>query len=225
MKKFFFILALFISVFEASTAQTCSNFLFLQKGKTVEMTSYHNEKPDMKMTYVVQNVTTSAGTTTGTVHSKVEDKKGRLMSESDNKIQCVGGNMMMDMRMMVPQQQGKGAGSMSASTSDFYIEYPSSMKVGDKLKDGHMSMDVENHGTTQNITMDITERNVEGKEKITTTAGSWDCFKISSHYAMKIRTMGIGIPIKMDVTEWYAPSFGQVKSETKYGTTEITSIK
>jgi hypothetical protein len=37
--------------------------------------------------------------------------------------------------------------------------------------------------------------------------------------------MGIGIPMNMDVTEWYAPGFGTVKTESNSGDTEIVSIK
>jgi hypothetical protein len=37
--------------------------------------------------------------------------------------------------------------------------------------------------------------------------------------------IGIGIPINADVTEWYAPGFGVVKTESGGGKTEITAIK
>jgi hypothetical protein len=99
------------------------------------------------------------------------------------------------------------------------------MKEGDVLKDGNMDMDIQNKGMKQSLSMSVNNRKVEGKEKITTTAGTWDCFKITNQTKMKIKTMGIGIPMNMDVTEWYAPGFGVVKSSSKYGETVITSIK
>ena len=37
--------------------------------------------------------------------------------------------------------------------------------------------------------------------------------------------MGIGVPIKDEGTEWFAPGFGVVKTEGKHGGTAITSIK
>jgi hypothetical protein len=37
--------------------------------------------------------------------------------------------------------------------------------------------------------------------------------------------MGIGIPMNFDVTEWFAPGFGVVKTESNGGTTQVTAIK
>jgi hypothetical protein len=65
---------------------------------------------------------------------------------------------------------------------------------------------------------------VQGKESITTPAGTWDCFKITYHSKVVIK-IGIGIPANADVTEWYAPGFGVVKTESNSGVTEITSVK
>ena len=73
--------------------------------------------------------------------------------------------------------------------------------------------------------MIVYDRKVEDKEKVSTPAGSWDCYKISYKSKMSIKMMGVGIPVSMDGTEWYAPGFGVVKSVSKHGTTEITSIK
>ncbi len=74
------------------------------------------------------------------------------------------------------------------------------------------------------VSVSITDRKVAGKETVTTSAGTWECYKITykSKITMKI---GIGIPIKMDVTEWYAPGFGVVKTESNGGKTEITAVK
>jgi hypothetical protein len=70
----------------------------------------------------------------------------------------------------------------------------------------------------------MTKRKVEGRESVTTPAGTWNCFKITYHSKM-IFKMGIGIPMNMDVTEWWAPGFGVVKTESDSGKTEITAIK
>jgi hypothetical protein len=40
-----------------------------------------------------------------------------------------------------------------------------------------------------------------------------------------IKTMGIGMPFNIEGTEWFAPGFGIVKTESKYGGTAITAIK
>lgn len=88
-----------------------------------------------------------------------------------------------------------------------------------------MEIETESKGMQQYITLDDINRKVEGKEKITTPAGTWDCFKITNNTKLKIKTMGIGVPMNMDVTKWFAPSFGMVKTKSKFGETLITAIQ
>ena len=133
--------------------------------------------------------------------------------------------MMVDMKMMLPQAQQEQFGSTDASMQGYYIEYPNDMKPGDALKDATMNLEIDNKGMKQTVAMTVSNRKVEGKESVTTTAGTWDCFKISYKSRIAIKTMGIGIPINIEGTEWYAPGFGIVKTESKHGGTAITSIK
>jgi hypothetical protein len=223
MKKFL----LGLSVFFTTTAftQNCMNYYLLQNNKTIEMTIYNKKgDPTGKQVYSVSGLSNSGGATTATIKSEMFDKKGKTIATSTNNIKCSGGVMMMNMKMMLPQQQQEQFGKTEATAESVYIEYPSSMTVGDNLKDANFSMDANTNGMQQNITMNITDRKVEGKEKITTPAGSWDCYKISYKARMAIKTLGIGIPINMSGTEWFAPGFGVVKTQSNYGGTEITAI-
>jgi len=86
-------------------------------------------------------------------------------------------------------------------------------------------MDVDHNGLKQSVDMEVFERKVEAKEKITTPAGSWDCYKISFKSKMRMKTAGIGIPINIEGVEYFAPGFGIVKTESKHGGTEIVAIK
>jgi hypothetical protein len=96
------------------------------------------------------------------------------------------------------------------------------MKAGDALPDGIMNLDIQqDNGMKTNVDVKITDRKVELQESVTTPAGTWNCFKISYHSAIKIAIMGIGIPIKADITEWFAPNFGVVKTESSKGSTTV----
>ena len=108
---------------------------------------------------------------------------------------------------------------------NIYIEYPNGMNVGDALKDAKMHMDMDNNGMKQTVDMEVFDRKVEGKEKITTPAGSWECYKISYKSKMRVKTMGIGMPMNIEGTEWFAPGFGIVKTQSKQGGTEIVAIR
>ena len=178
------------------------------------------------MTYIVSDVKKNGSNTTATINSEFVDAKGKTISKATNNVKCENGVMQMNMKAFIPAAQMEQMKSGTANATDVYIEYPANMNVGDQLKDGQFNMDYESaSGLKSSIEISITDRKVEGKESATTPAGTWECFKISSKNRITSRIAGIGIPINLAVTEWYAPGFGVVKTESKTGKTEITSIK
>jgi len=182
-------------------------------------------KESGKLVYAISNVSKNGNATTATINSEMFDKNGKSVSKATNNVQCENGILMMDMKMFIPSSQQQQMGDVSASGTTTYLEYPSTMKEGDALKDVSFSMDFKSKsGLGGHISIDMTNRKVEGRESITTPAGTWDCYKITYHSKMVFK-MGIGIPMNADVTEWYAPGFGVVKTESNEGSTEITSIK
>ena len=190
------------------------------------MTIY-NKKGDEsgKNVYTITDVQASGNEATATVNSELFDKKGKSVVKATNNIKCNGGVMMMDMKMMIPQQQAEQFKNGEAKAENVYLEYPAGMKEGDQLKDGSFTMTGQNGPMNYTLTLNITDRKVEGKESVTTTAGTWECFRITSksHMVMK---MAVSIPMNFESTEWYAPGFGVVKTESKGGGgTAITAIK
>jgi hypothetical protein len=188
--------------------------------------SNKNGKEAGKMTYMVSDSKKSGSTVTATINSEFVDTKGKTITKGTNNVKCENGVMQMDMKVFIPAAQQEQMKSGTANASDVYLEYPANMNVGDQLKDGQLNMDYESAGGLKSsIEISITERKVEGKETVTTPAGTWECYKITSKNKITSRIAGIGIPITMSVTEWFAPGFGVVKTESKTGKTEITSIK
>jgi hypothetical protein len=153
------------------------------------------------------------------------DKDGNVLSNSTNAIKCKGGVMMMNMKMALPQQQQALSTEGTAKGESAFIEYPSTMKIGDKLKNAQFNMDMSRGGGQQHVNMLISNRKVEGKEKVTTKAGTWDCFRISYTGKITINAMGMVLPIDLTGTEWFAPQFGMVKTKSNFGSSEITAIK
>jgi hypothetical protein len=224
MKKIILISFLFISL--KGFTQKCGDYYYMQNNKTIELAiSNRKGKESGRMIYHITNVTRSGSSMTSTVTTEMHDKKGGIIAKGTNHIRCTGGVLMMDMKMFMPGPQQQQAGNFSGNANDVYLEYPSNMKEGDVLKDGHFSMDFTSaSGMNGHMNIDITNRRVNAKESVTTPAGTWNCFKITYHTKMLMK-MGIGIPMNSDITEWYAPGFGVVKSESNGGGTEIVSIK
>ena len=206
--------------------QDCGNYLFLQKNKTIEMTIYNKKgEPNGLQVYQVSNVASDAGVTTASLNSEMFDKKGKSISKAASTVKCNGGVMMVDMKMMLPQQQAEKVGSVQAKSDNIYLLYPANMSVGDNLKDGNFTMDLNSGGIPETVTMIISNRKVEAKESVTTTAGTWDCFKISYQGKTSVKMGPFPINMNIDGVEWYAPGFGVIKTQNKYGGTAITSIK
>ncbi|MEP6615778.1 MAG: hypothetical protein ABJA57_04335 [Ginsengibacter sp.] len=207
-------------------AQDCKNLYYLQSGKTVEMTIY-SKKGNVtgKQVYNIGEVTSNNGIIGSTITSEMIDKDGKSINKSTNKIQCNNGVLMMDLKMFIQGPQLEQIKNADATGSVSYLEYPVDMKTGDKLKDADFNMDYTANGIGSNLTLNMSDRFVLGKDNVSSPAGSWDAFKIGYKSKIKMKVAGIGIPINMEVTEWYVPGFGIVKTESKYGSTLITSIK
>ncbi len=208
-------------------AQDCKDFYYLQDTKTVEMTIYNRkDKSDGVVTYKISDVKNNNGSIEATIHSEMVNEKGKSLSQSVVKAKCTGGVLMMDMSMFIPSAQQQQLKNIEATADAVYLDYPANMKAGDQLKDGLFTMDMKQEGgINTNVSVELTDRNVIAQESITTTAGTWNCFKITYKNKIVTKIAGIGIPVKLEATEWFAPGFGVVKTESKYGRTEITAIK
>ena len=208
-------------------SQQCGNYLYFQQNKTITMTSAKaNGDETGQVVYKVSNVSDSSGYTVATLNSDVFDKKGKSIATAVVRILCNGGALQMDMRMMLPQQPNqKSQSTMDVQAGGSYLQYPGSLNVGDVLPDGHITMQMNTSGMAQTITMDITNRKVEAQESVTTPAGTWTCYRISFSGKIQMKMGAIGMPaMNSETTEWFAPGVGVVKTQSKYGTSQITAI-
>ena len=125
---------------------------------------------------------------------------------------------MADIRMVLPYNQDpQGQQAQPTATGkldEAYVEYPAVMTEGMQLPDAIFDMEVTTAGAPGVARIEMTNRKVEGKEKVTSEAGSWDAYKITYDAEMKMRIAGIGVPMTMKTTEWFVPGFGVVKSES-----------
>jgi hypothetical protein len=190
------------------------------------MTIYNRKgDPNGKQIYTVSEVKNGGGGATSNLQSEMFNKKGKSIAKGTGKVECKDGVMFVDMKMKLPEAQQEQFANADVKADNMYIEYPASMQPGDQLKDANLTMDINNNGMKQSVVMVINDRKVEAKESVTTTAGTWDCYKISFKSKITIKTMGVGIPVNLEGSEWFAPGFGVVKTESKHGATAVTSIK
>ena len=223
MKILFSVLLLSLSV---AVGAQC-NYYYLQNNKTVTMGTYDKKgAQNGKCVYKISNVSKSGGTTSANVHSEVFDKKGKSIGGGAGNMQCKNGQLLMDMKMLMNPQQMQQFKNATVEGRGDYMEYPTSVSVGQQLSDASFSLDIKSdNGMPASMDMDITNRKVEAKEKVTIPAGSWEAYKITYNSKMTMTTMGIPIKMQMQMTEWFVPDFGIIKTESKWGKTELLSIE
>lgn len=248
MKKFAPIpyLLLFLLSSLVAWTQDCSSYLFLQQGKTIEVTIYNKKgEPNGRQVYTVSNVANSGGVMTGTLSTQSFDKKERPTTSSSNTIKCTGGVLQMDMKLMLPDGPPGRFSNAQVSGNGGILEYPSGMKAGDTLKSGNMVLNTNSSnngggppgappgpppppnpfGGGSTLTMWVYDRKVLGQESLTTNAGTWNCIKISFKSKVSFKTGPFPANVNIEGTEWYAPGVGIIKTQTEHGSTVITSIK
>ncbi len=196
-------------------AQDCKNYYYMTNNAEVQMTLYDAKGAKSgQQTWKISNVSKDGNGFRSTINSSFVDGKGQEIAKATGVYKCNGGKLMADMRMSVPQDQAQQIKAGEAQLNESYLEYPSSLSEGMQLPDAFFDMEMNTSGLPSTARFEMKNRKVEGKEKISSDAGSWDAFKISYDAQMKIKMIGIGIPMVMKTTEWFVPNFGIVKSET-----------
>jgi hypothetical protein len=233
MKSVIFFLALFSTVI-TMYAQDCKGFYYLNNSE-VQMTMYDRKGEESgKLTYTISGATSSGSSATANFTSEMVNQKGKSLTKGKGKYKCTGGVMYIDAKVAIPQDQMTAFKDMDVKANEVFIEYPSTMSAGQALNDANFKMEIyskENLFST--VTFDETNRKVEGKETVTTPAGTWECWKISyeSKFKTSMAPLNIGITLNIQGTEWFAPGFGVVKTEAMnkngkfMGSTQITSVK
>ncbi len=211
----------------SSFAQDCIFYYPKTKGAVLEYKTYDKKNALTGISrHKVMDVTQSGNSISATVEIETFDKKEKSLGKSDINVKCENGVYYLDMKSFISPATLEGYKDMDVTFESDNLQLPANLNVGDMLKDASLKMTVSNAGMKIiTITTTITNRKVEAKEKITTEAGTFDCYKISS-----LVTSKSFMTLKINSTEWYSKEVGLIKSESYTngnlsGRTILTSIK
>ncbi|MFC0183930.1 hypothetical protein SAMN04515674_102531 [Pseudarcicella hirudinis] len=210
MKKSLLIaLVLSVSATAHSFAQNCG-FALLTNNTEMEMTNYDKKgEPIGKISYKVISSTGNESK----VSTRITDKKGKETLAGEGTYKCSGGVFSMSMKTMLPQEQMSGMKDMEIKSADTYLNYPSDLSVGATLPENEFTAEAYSGGMKiMTILLKITDRKVTGKESVTTPAGTFDCYKITSTESLKTI-----FNMTFTVNEWFCPNVGVIKSESFKG--------
>lgn len=192
----------------------CNQYYDIHEGSEWEMETYNAKgkltgKNQQRVTAFAKNGTGF----TSTIHSIVFNEKGKELTKGDLEMKCENGTLFIDMRNYINQDQMKAFAGYEMKIESSSLETPSKLSVGQQLKDGSFVMTAQGSPMPMKMTVNITNRKVLAEETITTAAGTFKCFKISSDMAMQTQ-MGISINMKFSSIEWIAEKVGSVKTES-----------
>ncbi|SEW56061.1 TapB family protein [Chitinophaga arvensicola] len=214
-----------------SLAQDCKGYYYLLNNAEIEMTILDAKgAASGKTIYKVTNVQKEGSATTSDFTNTFYDKNNKLMTSGTGHFKCSGNGVAIDMKMSIPVMPQTKDMKMEGKTNATFLDYPSGLHVGQELPGGTFDMNTTVNGMDMGITYTIANRKVVANEKVTTPAGSWDCFKISYDLNFEMKMMGRGIPMKFNAVEWFAPDFGPVKTSSskdgkEMGGTMIAAVK
>ncbi|MBK7475523.1 MAG: hypothetical protein IPN74_09810 [Haliscomenobacter sp.] len=204
---------LFLLALSSSFAftQDCDAFYAVKKGVKLGY-SYFDAKD--KLTSSSETVVTDVKSVGNAVEAQMsitmKDKNNKPTFEGASKVVCKEDAVYLDItNLLGPQTQAFG--KMEVSLSGDGVVLPNNLKAGQKLADSHNEIKLGMNGTPiMTMTFDIREYTVEAEEKVTTPAGTFDCFRTS--YQMSSKTLLVNTTVK--VVQWFAKGVGMVKSET-----------
>lgn len=214
MKKLFQTLIFLLAATIGNAIAQCNEFYQIENGSSWEMETYNAKG---KLSGVnKQNVTAYSKDGSGftaSIHSEMFNEKGKELMKGDLEMKCVNGTVFIDMRNFISEDQMKTMGSYEMKVESTNLEVPSSLSVGQTLKDGSITLTATNSPMPMSINVVISERKVLAKESITTPAGTFDTYKITSKGTIKNK-FGIAVTIEFSSIEWLAPKVGVVKTES-----------
>lgn len=204
-----------------ATPAACNKLVFFKTGAEIEAKSYNGEGEEISSQVTkILNVQNEAGMTVANVEgSDIQTGDGKT-SNVKYSLKCDGNKIYFDIASMFRTE----AKERDASFESSMIEYPINISAGETLPDATGTMSSEKNGKKMTMKYHYKNRKVEGKEEVTTKAGTWICYKISNAVEVEMDIPGmdertkkimedIKDKMKTTTTTWFSPDFGIVKME------------
>ena len=151
--------------------------------------------------------------------SDIQTGDGKVSNVKYN-LKCDGNKIYFDIASMFRTAEKEKDASFESSM----IEYPINISAGETLPDATGTMSSDRNGKKMTMKYHYKNRKVEGKEDVTTAAGTWSCYKISNAVEVEMDIPGMDErsrkmmeamkdKMKTTTTTWFSPDFGIVKME------------
>jgi hypothetical protein len=192
----------------------CNTFYQFNEGSSWEMDNFNSKgKLSGKTKQTIKSLTGNANSFKATVNSVMFDAKGKEVMNTDLDFDCEDGTVRVDMRNFVNEDQMKAFQSYELEFQGENLEIPNNLSVGQMLNNGKMTLTASNSPIPMAMEIAITNRKVVAQESVTTPAGTFECYKITSDLSVTSK-MAIKMTLDFSTVEWLAPKVAVVKSES-----------
>lgn len=172
-------------------AGNCGSLLLFKKGTVIEAVSYNKEGEETtRQSSTVLDVAATAAGVTAEVEMK-SNGMGKKENAFTGKYSCDGKNLYVDLSSLFANMDAKGA-----TIDGDPISFPIRVTEGETLPDVSYSMTVTKAGKQMKTTVFMKNRKVGAKEKVTTPAGTFDCYRISSTTEAEVNIEGMDEKMK-----------------------------
>lgn len=188
----------------------CESFFPTIEGVSIEYTNY-NEKNKITgySKQTVKEVKESGNGVEVTMQIETTDEKKEKPYTGEMTFKCEGDKYFIDMSNMLPAETMEAYKDMEVEMDADFLEFPSNPVAGQTLPDGSLIMQIKSNGMTfMTMTIDVTDRKVDGFETITTAAGTFDCVKFSQ--TVNSKTL---FNITSRSITWMTKDIGMIRTE------------
>jgi hypothetical protein len=227
LKSFVLICACLV-ILPVIKSQDCTAYFPVKEGSVAEYTNYDAKNKVLgTLTQKTIGKETIANGFKINYESESLDKKGQSQFKGQYTVKCENGVFYFEMKSMMSGESMKNYKEGEVEIKGDDLDMPSNLSVGQVLKDGTLTVSMKNQVMSMmNMTMVIKNRKVEAAETITTPAGTFECYKITSEVETKMM-----FKMQSKSIQWFAKNVGMVKSESYdkngklAGITLLTAIK
>ncbi len=211
MKNYIFLLFGFL-FFSPLFAQQdiCDELYLFKEGYYMKQAEFNSKgKQTGTSEFRVLDIVKQNGAVISTVQMKIDDgKKKSEPMEYEVEYQCKDQTLYIDLTSFgVEMLQGMNTAEIRIDGEG--MAYPSNLSEGMSLPDVSQTIDIIMEGMgMMKTTMTAYDRKVLGKEKVTTPAGTFECFKITNTFTIKMVVSSTFTTIT-----YFNQEMGSVKSE------------
>lgn len=206
MKKVISVLVVLITI-SVAAQDNCSPFYPSTEGQTYVVHQFNRKN---KLSTITEHTITEKSSGTINLDMKLKDERGEEILSGAFKVNCQNGETELEPEALVSPGLLEQYKNMEYTISGNGLTYPKTLSVGQTLPDGEILMEVDAGIMNMRIEITMTNRKVEKKEKITTPAGTFDCYVITY-----TNTLKMGAAQTNYSTQWIAKGIGMVKEETR----------